>query len=183
MDIFGAFQFCSIAILAAPLTVRLSRTYFYDPGRNVIFLWTILILAGLIALCVEFYRVEPTECRYDNAGNILRGVNDFFNSNATCNLICSEADGPFSPLRGGAASEIFVIPVPKRLTFNAGMLLAAGFCIPVSGYCFFVVPCFNHENCLLAHTSEDRRGYCAMTSRIIAHSVCDQIQSTTILES
>jgi hypothetical protein len=48
MDIYGAFQFCSIAILAAPLTVRLSRTYFYDPGRNIIFLWTILILAGLV---------------------------------------------------------------------------------------------------------------------------------------
>jgi hypothetical protein len=159
MDIFGAFQFCSIAILAAPLTVRLSRTYFYDPGRNVIFLWTILILAGLIALCVEFYRVEPTECRYDNAGRILRGVNDFFNSNATCNLICSEADGPFSPLRGGAASEIFVIPVPKRLTFNAGMLLAAGFCIPVSGYCFFLwLVSESRTYCLLGHMSEHNRG-------------------------
>ncbi|KAF1914295.1 hypothetical protein BDU57DRAFT_557965 [Ampelomyces quisqualis] len=130
MDIFGAFQFCSIAILAAPLTVRLSRTYFYDPGRNVIFLWTILILAGLVALCVEFYRVEPTPCRYDNAGRTLLGVKDFFNTNATCNLTCTEEAGPFSPLRGGAASEVFVIPVPQRLTFNAAMLLAAGFCIP-----------------------------------------------------
>jgi hypothetical protein len=140
MDIFGAFQFCSIAILAAPLTVRLSRTYFYDPGRNVIFLWTILILAGLIALCVEFYRVEASPCRYDNVGRALLGVNDFFNSNATCNLTCSETDGPFSPLRGGAASEIYIIPVPKRLTFNAAMLLAAGFCIPVSAHCFFAAP-------------------------------------------
>jgi hypothetical protein len=46
MDVYGAFQLCSIGILAAPLTVRLSRTYFYDPGRNVIFLWTGLVLAG-----------------------------------------------------------------------------------------------------------------------------------------
>jgi hypothetical protein len=45
-------------------------------------------------------------------------------------LTCSEQDGPFSPLRGGAASEIYVIPVPHRLTFNATMLLAAGLCIP-----------------------------------------------------
>ena len=49
MDIYGAFQFCSIGILAAPLTVRLSRTYFYDPGRNIIFLWTVLVLTGTSA--------------------------------------------------------------------------------------------------------------------------------------
>lgn len=46
MDVFGAFQLCAIGILAAPVTVRLSRTYFYDPGRNTIFLWAGLILAG-----------------------------------------------------------------------------------------------------------------------------------------
>jgi len=46
MDVFGAFQLCSLGILAAPVTARLSRTYFNDPGRNLIFLWTILILAG-----------------------------------------------------------------------------------------------------------------------------------------
>ncbi|KAL9619206.1 MAG: hypothetical protein Q9160_006141 [Pyrenula sp. 1 TL-2023] len=46
MDVYGAFQFCSIGILTAPVTVRLSRTYFNDPGRNVIFLWTSLVLAG-----------------------------------------------------------------------------------------------------------------------------------------
>ena len=46
MDVYGAFQLMSIGILAAPVTVRLSRTYFYDRGRNTIFLWTGLILAG-----------------------------------------------------------------------------------------------------------------------------------------
>jgi hypothetical protein len=136
MDIFGAFQFCSIAILAAPLTVRLSRTYFYDPGRNIIFIWTILILAGLVALCVEFYRVEPTDCEYDNPNNTTFGAMNFPYRNHTCNLRCSETDGPISPLRGGAANEIFVIPVPTRLTFNAAMLLSAGFCIPVRNRCF-----------------------------------------------
>jgi hypothetical protein len=133
MDIFGAFQFCSIAILAAPLTVRLSRTYFYDPGRNVIFLWTILILAGLVALCVEFYRATPIVCNTNATGDSNFGVKDFpyTNGNVRCGLRCSEQDGPKSPLRGGAANEIFVIPIPARLTFNAAMLLAAGFCIPV----------------------------------------------------
>ncbi|KAI8276418.1 hypothetical protein K4K60_007777 [Colletotrichum sp. SAR11_57] len=46
MDIYGALQFCSIGILAAPVTVKLSSTFFYDPGRNIIFLWTGLILSG-----------------------------------------------------------------------------------------------------------------------------------------
>jgi hypothetical protein len=131
MDIFGAFQFCSIAILAAPLTVRLSRTYFYDPGRNIIFLWTVLILAGLVALCVEFYRASPSDCKFDKTGNAVPWGKNFPYGTVSCNITCSENDGPFSPIRGGAASEIFVIPVPNRLTFNAAMLLAAGFCIPV----------------------------------------------------
>lgn len=46
MDVYGAFQICSIGIMTAPVTVRRSRTYFDDPGRNIIFLWTGLILAG-----------------------------------------------------------------------------------------------------------------------------------------
>lgn len=46
MDIYGAFQLCSLGILAAPATVKNSKTYFLDPGRNIIFLWTGLILSG-----------------------------------------------------------------------------------------------------------------------------------------
>jgi hypothetical protein len=134
MDIFGAFQFCSIAILAAPLTVRLSRTYFYDPGRNIIFLWTVLILSGLIALCVEFYRATPSDCTAESTSIPNFGPKDFIYGTQKCGLICSETQGPYSPIRGGAASEIFVVPIPKRLTFNAGMLLAAGFCIPVCAH-------------------------------------------------
>jgi hypothetical protein len=56
MDIYGAFQFCSIAILAAPLTVRLSKTYFYDPGRNIIFIWTAILLAGLVCTRTLFLK-------------------------------------------------------------------------------------------------------------------------------
>ncbi|KAL5113736.1 hypothetical protein ACEQ8H_008378 [Pleosporales sp. CAS-2024a] len=130
MDIFGAFQFCSIAILAAPLTVRLSKTYFYDPGRNVIFLWTILLLMGLVALCVEFYRATSSDCTAEQAGVAALNLKTFPYGNATCALRCDQDLGPFSPLRGGANNEIYVIPVPTSLTFNAAMLLAAGFCIP-----------------------------------------------------
>jgi hypothetical protein len=55
MDVFGAFQLCSIGILTAPVTVRLSKTYFNEPGRNIIFLWTGLILAGRFPLPVLLY--------------------------------------------------------------------------------------------------------------------------------
>lgn len=46
MDVYGAFQLCSIGILAAPVTVRLSNTYFLDRSRNIIFLWTGIVLSG-----------------------------------------------------------------------------------------------------------------------------------------
>jgi hypothetical protein len=151
LDIYGAFQFCSIAILAAPLTVRLSRTYFYDPGRNIIFLWTTLILAGLIALCVEFYRVAPTDCEFDDAGERIPSVKLFPYGKANCRLKCSETEGPYSPLRGGAASEIFVVPIPHRLTFNAAMLLAAGFCIPVRNTTLASVLHLQTKKTLLQH--------------------------------
>lgn len=127
MDIYGALQVCSIAILAAPLTVRLSKTYFYDPGRNLIFLWTGLILAGLLALAVEFYRVTPIQCP-----DQVPGGRDFPYGTVKCGLTCDEDDprSPYSPLRAGPAANIGVIPVPATLTFNTGMLLATACCVP-----------------------------------------------------
>ncbi|KAI1092792.1 hypothetical protein F5B19DRAFT_452742 [Rostrohypoxylon terebratum] len=132
MDVYGAFQFCSIGILAAPLTVRLSSTYFNDPGRNIIFLWTGIVLAGLLSLLVEFFRATHSPCTHDDDGNPIdpNDLYGFLNGNATCNLTCSIAAGPFSPLRKDATDEIFVIPIPTKLTFNTGILLAAACCIP-----------------------------------------------------
>lgn len=46
MDIYGALQMCSIGILTASATARLSKTYFNNPGRNVLFVWTVLVVAG-----------------------------------------------------------------------------------------------------------------------------------------
>jgi hypothetical protein len=123
-DIFGAFQLCSIAMLAAPLTVRVSQTYFFAQGRNIIFLWTMLMVAGLISLCIEFYRVTTADCPS------TASAKGFEYGDEMCGMICSEEEGPFSPMRGGSASNIYVVPVPSRLTFNAAMLLAAGICIP-----------------------------------------------------
>ncbi|KAF2469363.1 uncharacterized protein BDR25DRAFT_326214 [Lindgomyces ingoldianus] len=128
MDVFGAFQLCSIGILAAPLTVRLSRTYFFDPGRNTIFLWTGLVLAGLLSLTVEFYRINPSDC-HDEQGNPLSRKN-FSYDQTTCGLNCSVEHGPRSPMRDGSANNIYVIPAPDKLTFNTAMLLAAACCIP-----------------------------------------------------
>ncbi|PQE32241.1 transferase family III protein [Rutstroemia sp. NJR-2017a WRK4] len=132
MDIFGAFQLCSIGILAAPVTVKLSKTYFETPGRNTIFLWTGLILAGLLSLAVEFFRVTTTPCPFDNQGNPISPRAGDFNYTNTCGLVCSTDEGPFSPLRGGSANNIYVIPAPDadKLTFDTVVLLAAACCIP-----------------------------------------------------
>jgi hypothetical protein len=50
MDIYGAFQVCSIGALAAPVTVYNSKTYyktyFNNSGQNIMLLWTYLLLAG-----------------------------------------------------------------------------------------------------------------------------------------
>ncbi|KAK4168468.1 hypothetical protein QBC43DRAFT_229125 [Cladorrhinum sp. PSN259] len=122
MDIYGAFQFCSIGILTAPATVRLSATYFNNPGRNTIFAWAALLLMGLLALTVEFFRSEGVDCDTP--------YSKFPYGETTCGLRCSIGDGPWSPMRNGAADEIFVVPSPYILTFGTAALLSAACCIP-----------------------------------------------------
>ncbi|KAJ0162845.1 hypothetical protein CTA2_3933 [Colletotrichum tanaceti] len=131
LDIYGALQYCSIGILAGPVTVKLSRTYLKERGRNIIFLWTGLILAGLLSLAVEFYRAKTTPCFFDNAGDpISQNPGRFPYSKAMCGLRCSQEDGPSSLLRTKAASEIFVVPVPTKLPLGNSMFLAAAECVP-----------------------------------------------------
>jgi hypothetical protein len=127
MDIYGAFQVCSIGILAAPVTVRLSKTYFNDPGRNIIFLWTAIVFAGLLSLTVEFFRTQSTQCLLDVPISYQAFLN---NGTITCGLVCSIQDGPFSPMRRDSSNNIYVIPIPDALTFGTSTLLAAGCCIP-----------------------------------------------------
>ncbi|RBA20782.1 hypothetical protein FPRO05_08229 [Fusarium proliferatum] len=115
MDIFGAFQLCAIGILAAPVTVMLSKTYFNDPGRNTIFLWTFLLLIGLLSMTID--PVSPNASKF----HYIEGNN--------CNLTCSTQDGPSSPMRGGSANNIYVIPAPHTLTFGTATLLAAACCV------------------------------------------------------
>ncbi|KAG2021441.1 hypothetical protein GB937_004778 [Aspergillus fischeri] len=129
MDVFGAFQLCSIGILTAPVTVRLSKTYFNEPGRNIIFLWTGLILAGLLSLTIEFYRIDLHPCTV-NGRPIFKNSDEFRYGTTMCDLTCSVEAGPFSPMRQGSANDIYVIPAPEKLTFGAATLLAAACCIP-----------------------------------------------------
>ncbi|POS69874.1 hypothetical protein DHEL01_v211730 [Diaporthe helianthi] len=130
LDIYGALQFCSIGILAAPVTVKLSSTFFYDPGRNIIFLWTGLILSGLLSLAVEFYRSTTHPCQ--TGGNTLvPSLGGFpYGDEGICGLVCSQRNGPFSSLRQDATNEIYVVPKPATLPFGMAMFLAAAECVP-----------------------------------------------------
>ncbi|KAL5046703.1 hypothetical protein BDW71DRAFT_63520 [Aspergillus fruticulosus] len=131
MDVYGAFQLCSIGILTAPLTARMSGTYFKDPRRHIIFLWTGLVLAGLLSITVELFRVKPSKCTHDDNGNpVLPDPSQFPFQAATCGLRCSTTIGPFSPIRVGSTDEIYVIPSPNKLTFGTATLLAAACCVP-----------------------------------------------------
>lgn len=110
LDIYGAFQLCAIGVLVAPGAATLSRTYFKNPGRNAIVLWSLLVVAGLISLTVEFYRVsnQPTPCWYDNDGNPLDSTQPFPYENANCSLRCN-TEYPQSSVRGGSADNIYVV--------------------------------------------------------------------------
>ncbi|KAI8955652.1 hypothetical protein F4801DRAFT_528504 [Xylaria longipes] len=137
MDIYGAFQICFIAALAAPVAVYDSKTYFKtyfrNSGLSIVFLWTCLVLAGLLSLFVEFFRTKSQSCRFDYIGAPI----DFSNL-ATCNLNCVYGpNGPFSPIRRDSTNEPVVIPVPQRLTFGAVTLLAAGSSIPLLVFLIF----------------------------------------------
>ncbi|RYP55259.1 hypothetical protein DL768_000014 [Monosporascus sp. mg162] len=128
MDVYGAFQLCSIGALAAPVTVQFSRTYFFDPARNLIFLWSSLLF--IVCLTIEFFRITPSECTHDEFNNPIFSNAKNFSYNTTCGLTCSEDLGPYSPLRRAPMSNIYVIPSPFYLPFGAGVLLAAACCIP-----------------------------------------------------
>ncbi|OLN88030.1 hypothetical protein CCHL11_00184 [Colletotrichum chlorophyti] len=132
VDVYGALQFCTIGILAVPITVKVSDTYFHERGRNTVFVWTGLLLAGLLSLAVEFYRSNAIPCFHDNDNNpISSNPKKFpYGGGAMCGLTCSQQDGPFSLLRSKAASEIFVVPQPDELQFGYAMFLAAACCVP-----------------------------------------------------
>lgn len=83
-------------------------------------------------MTIEFYRIKTSPCQYTDSGTpISPNPHDFpYWENPTCGLVCSVDKGPFSPMRGGSANNIYVIPAPTKLDFGTAMLLAAACCIP-----------------------------------------------------
>jgi hypothetical protein len=82
-------------------------------------------------MTVEFYRIETHDCTKDASGNPVSNIASDFNyiDGNNCGLICSTQDGPTSPMRGGSADNIYVVPAPHTLTFGAATLLAAACCV------------------------------------------------------
>lgn len=113
-------EICAIGVLAGPVTVKISQTYFNTPGRNLIFIWTGILLSGLLSLTVEFFRATSVPCP----------ASDFSWGEDGCGLACSPDHGPASPLRGGSQNNIYVIEAPHLLPFGTATLLSAACCIP-----------------------------------------------------
>ena len=83
-----------------------------------------------MSLTVEFFRVETSRCTHDDAGLPITPRISDFPYGTTCDLVCSVERGPSSPLRGGSANNIYVIPAPNKLKSHTATLLAAASCVP-----------------------------------------------------
>ncbi|KAL6798412.1 hypothetical protein J3E68DRAFT_399725 [Trichoderma sp. SZMC 28012] len=133
MDVYGAFHMCAIGTLVVPLMIKLSRSHEYSTsiGRRIMFMWASLVLTGLVCLAIEFFRAQTFPCHENGQGSPISSNPKRFpyGENTTCELVCSEDDGPFSPIRIGSANNIYVVPAPRTLTFGAATLVAAGCCI------------------------------------------------------
>ncbi|KAI1422361.1 hypothetical protein F5Y12DRAFT_763192 [Xylaria sp. FL1777] len=123
MDIYGAFQLCSIAILTAPVILSFSRR-----TGNFISVWTFLLLIGMLSLTVEFFRTQVHTCVPDGSDNPIDSYNlwGLPYRNTECDRHCGVSDGvPYSPIRQEEAS-IYVIPQSMTLGFRTVAILAAG---------------------------------------------------------
>lgn len=79
---------------------------------------------------MEFIRVATSPCLIDGDGHLAYFTVGNFTYDSTCGLTCDVTSGPFSPMRGGSANNIYVIPAPNKLTFDTVTLLSAACCIP-----------------------------------------------------
>lgn len=83
-----------------------------------------------MSLAVEFYRSNTHPCQTGGSSRVP-SLEDFpYGYEDICGLVCSEQNGPFSSLRQGATSEIYVVPKPATLPFGMAMFLAAAECVP-----------------------------------------------------
>ncbi|KAL2264583.1 hypothetical protein VTJ83DRAFT_7093 [Remersonia thermophila] len=90
----------------------------------------LLILAGLLALAVEFFRTEPSTCIDDHHDTPISEPSEFTYGKTTCGLNCSVENGPSSPLRRGPAENIYVVPNVDVFPYGAATLVATACCIP-----------------------------------------------------
>jgi hypothetical protein len=176
MDIYGALQICTIGIIAAPITIKLFPTYVHNLGKTTICMWAGLVLAGkwhvafivklnhylrlklggLSSLTLEFFRVNTSDCMYDDSGKpISLQAREFPYGNATCGLICSIDQGPYSPIRSGSANNIYVIPAPDIITFDRAMLIAPVCSIPAMYLLIHVWSRVNEWKLLFGSRDED----------------------------
>ncbi|KAJ5515058.1 hypothetical protein N7463_004610 [Penicillium fimorum] len=129
LDIYGMFQLCAIGVLTGPVIFRLSEDFWSTPGRGVIFLWTVTLLAGLLSLVIEFMRVTATICPSDDPASISWATGGMFTYGSNCSTACTPEHGPISSLRLGPADNIYVVPVPTELSTGTTTLIAAGCCL------------------------------------------------------
>ncbi|KZV75586.1 hypothetical protein PENSPDRAFT_73133 [Peniophora sp. CONT] len=131
MDIFGAFQILAIGVLSAPITVRYSRVYFQTDGRNIIFLWTLLMIAGLLSLVACFARATEQTCVDTNGVNVTIAQFTANMSSGDPNLCALQCGSAFSPIRQDPQNPAQYILVPhKGMTLDTATLLCAACCIP-----------------------------------------------------
>ncbi|KAF8314496.1 hypothetical protein DL93DRAFT_2058076, partial [Clavulina sp. PMI_390] len=134
-DIFGTFQLCAIGVLCVPITVRYSRTYFESKGRNMVFMWTVLNLAGLLGLIVAFYRATPEPC-LDSSGQNVTLANFWGLQQADPQGVCQTTRWPqgcvvTTPIRKDPSNPSQWVPAPHHgMTLNTATLLCAACCIP-----------------------------------------------------
>ncbi|KAJ8113590.1 hypothetical protein OPT61_g4312 [Boeremia exigua] len=132
LDILGAFQICSIGALASSVSLSPMREL-VGMGRYFRLFLNGIMMAGLLSLAIEFFRASSVHCTHDDYGNLLSSnPQEFPYNRAACALTCSTDFGPYSVIRTGTASDINVVPAPRKLSFSAGILISVACCIYIS---------------------------------------------------
>lgn len=134
-DLFGALQICATGVLAAPATIRYSRTYFNTPGRDMYFVWTALNLGGLIAVVVALFRAETVPCQEANGHYI--SPHDYVRFNTTCSASCNGLHFN-SPLRAGQ-DVVATLPPNLGMTINTACLIGSACCV-LAALSLFLLP-------------------------------------------
>jgi len=116
-----------LSFYGLPLFLPVSENYH---GRLKYLAYNEFYSKGLLSLTVEFFRTTTSSCTKDDSGNPISPTEDGFPYNITCGFDLSNIS--YSPLRGGEANNIYVIPAPDRLTFGTATIIAAACCIPAT---------------------------------------------------